>query len=201
MMGMIRPNEITEIMDHHRVRGGMHRSAVLKASQEQVASIIAEALEQNRDAMQRVMEALLEPLVIPARQSVEQARLNVEARKEFVTEFKTLKSAEVGRLVNSNASNTASLANRWKKEGKVFAINWSGADRYPEFEFGSDGKPRPAISEVLAVLEVDGWQAALWFASPNGWLAGDARPVDLLEEYPDAVVKAADAHAKSLESF
>lgn len=35
------------------------------------------------------------------------------------------------------------------------------------------------------------WKIALWFTSNNGWLPGQARPVDLLQSAPEAVVQAA----------
>jgi hypothetical protein len=60
------------------------------------------------------------------------------------------------------------------------------------FQF-EDHKP---IKVVQSILEAFGehkapWKLALWFASNNGWLPGHARPVDLLESAPDAVVQAA----------
>ena len=48
--------------------------------------------------------------------------------------------------------------------------------------------PGPCIGAVLAHLRRAGlsdWQAALWFTSRTGWL-DDRRPVDLLDERPDA---------------
>ena len=54
-------------------------------------------------------------------------------------------------------------------------------------------KVRPART-VQAVLEAFGehktpWKIALWFTSNNGWLPGQARPVDLLQLAPDTVVQ------------
>ena len=63
---------------------------------------------------------------------------------------------------------------------------------FPIFQF-EDHKP---IKAVQAVIEAFGehkapWKLALWFTSNNGWLPRRARPVDLLESAPDAVVQAA----------
>ena len=48
------------------------------------------------------------------------------------------------------------------------------------------------ISKVLAALgdAVGAWQTALWFVTPNGWLASE-KPVDLLDREPSALLDAA----------
>ena len=63
---------------------------------------------------------------------------------------------------------------------------------YPAFQFDAQGRPRQMISKVLAALgtEVGGWQTALWFVTPNGWL-DEEKPVDMLEREPLAVLDAA----------
>lgn len=37
-----------------------------------------------------------------------------------------LPAIQVGKLAERSASNPAALANRWKKEGKLFSISWKG---------------------------------------------------------------------------
>ena len=72
-------------------------------------------------------------------------------------------------------------------------MEWHGRIVFPAFQFGADGQPRPEIAAVLAQLRaagLDDWQAALWFATPTGWL-DDRRPVDVLDHEPDAVAAAA----------
>ena len=44
-----------------------------------------------------------------------------------------------------------------------------------------------------------GWSVALWFVSGSGWLGGK-RPVDLIEEQPDAVAEAARRSAEPVQS-
>ena len=91
--------------------------------------------------------------------------------------------ADAARHVNKNASSTA---NRWKSEGKIFAIPAAGKrDVYPAFQF-QDGKPRAVIAELLKILEGarTPWEIAQWFIASNSWLDGDS-PADLLDD-PDS---------------
>ena len=132
--------------------------------------------------------------------AVLQARRNAQARSELLDEFGALTSAEVADAAGSRASNRASLASRWRDEGRVFAVRVGDGQLYPAFQFGEDGRPLEAVSGALARLRPGGlsdWQTALWFTSPNGWLGG-RRPVDLLDEEPEAVVAAAEREVGEL---
>jgi hypothetical protein len=132
--------------------------------------------------------------------AVLQARRNAEARRAFLEEFPGLTSSEVADAAHSRAANRASLANRWRDEGKVFAIRVGDQQLYPAFQFDAHGRPLEVIARVLEHLgesELDDWQTALWFTSPTGWLGGQ-RPVDLLSDQPDAVGEAASREAGEL---
>jgi hypothetical protein len=133
-------------------------------------------------------------LELPTPAAVLQARRNAEARTALLQEFGALRSQEVAELAGSRAANRAALANRWRGEGQILAVTLGDELLYPGFQFTSEGRPHPTVRSALATLRTDqhltDWQAALWFASPTGWLGG-RRPVDLLDEQPDAVVEAA----------
>ena len=62
---------------------------------------------------------------------------------------------------------------KWKREGRVFAVQRDGEDLFPAFQF-ADGQPLPIIQKILEVLPEDltPWQTAFWFQSANGWLDG-----------------------------
>ena len=62
---------------------------------------------------------------------------------------------------------------KWKREGRVFAIQHNDEDLFPAFQF-ADGKPLPIIKKILKALPEDmsPWQTAFWFKSSNGWLGG-----------------------------
>jgi hypothetical protein len=135
---------------------------------------------------------------LPTPAAVLQARRNAEARNALFAEFGALRSAEVAELAGSRAANRAALANRWRGEERVMAVQVGDELLYPGFQFTSEGKPHPTVALALAELRSNGhvsdWQAALWFVAANGWLGG-RRPVDLLDAEPDAVVDAAAREA------
>jgi hypothetical protein len=149
-----------------------------------------------------LIELLTSPFEVPTPSSVLQARRNSEARREFLEEFGALTSAEVATAAGSTASNRSALANRWRSEGRAFAVTLHDILYYPGFQFGEDGRPLPVIARVLEALGAEGpsdWEIALWFARRSGWL-GDRRPVDLLVEEPDLVVEAARRQFSELVS-
>jgi hypothetical protein len=136
---------------------------------------------------------------LPGQAAVLQARRNAEARRELLESYGAVTSGGVAELAGSKAKNRAALANRWRSEGRVFAVPVDDELVYPLFQFSGEGRPLPVVAETLAALDRSGdltdWQRALWFTSANGWLAG-RRPVELLERDPDAVVEAARREAE-----
>jgi len=144
-----------------------------------------------------------ERVTVPTPSTAETTHLrrNAEARAAFLEEFGTLTSREVAEFAGSSAANRAALANRWKTEGRIFALETGGQTRFPAFQFSADdGQPRPVIAEILKLLQprLSGWQTALWFTGRNGWLGGE-RPVDLLTATPAAVVEAARQEAEAFD--
>jgi hypothetical protein len=179
---------------------------VLLADRSEDADAFAELLSAVVDAwvsQGQDFRALIETLTpehpqLPTASAVLQARRNAEARSALLTEFGALRSADVAELAGSRAANRAALANRWRAERRLVAVPVGDELLYPGFEFTSEGKPHPAVGAALVALrsnpDVSDWQAALWFAAPNGWLGG-RRPVDLLDAEPDAVANAAAREA------
>ena len=162
------------------------------------ARLLIELLDQRLGALEKVeMERVIEA-VLPAlanRQTpafIDQARRNAEARATFMRDYEVLDADQIHELYGSKARNRSALAARWRSDKKIFAVQRGGRFLYPAFQFDAQGLPRKAISKVLAALgdAVGGWQTALWFVTPNGWLDGE-KPVDLLDRKPDAVLDAA----------
>ncbi len=143
--------------------------------------------------MERIIEAVVPSLMDrPPPAFIDQARRNAEARTAFLQKYEVLDADQVHELFGSRARNRSALAARWRSGKKIFAVQHRGRFLYPAFQFDAQGRPRQVISKVLAVLgtEVGGWQTALWFATPNGWL-DEEKPVDMLEREPHAVLDAA----------
>jgi hypothetical protein len=165
----------------------------------ELVAATAGAWQSQGRAIEDLIDALtLEQPELPTPAAVLQARRNVEARNALLTEFGALRSSEIAELAGSRAANRAALANRWRAEQRLVAVPVGDELLYPGFQFTSEGKPHPAVGVALEALrsnaEVSDWQAALWFAGPNGWLGG-RRPVDLLDSEPDAVAEAARREA------
>lgn len=153
--------------------------------------------EQSEELLEVLSRGLSE---IPDESRVIQLQRQAEARARYLREFRTYTSQEVARLGGSKARNESALASRWRSAGKVFAVQVDNVDRFPAFQFDEEFKPRPVIARVLQAFgDRKPWSVALWFASNSGWLGG-ARPVDLLEERPDAVVEAAERSIEPLHA-
>jgi hypothetical protein len=153
-------------------------------------------------AADRLIDALLpESIAFPTPAAVLQARRNAEARSALLDEFGALRSHEVADLAESRASNRAALANRWRAEHRLIAVPVRDELLYPGFQFNAEGKPKPAIGPTIEWLRSDphttDWQMALWFLTPTSWLGG-RRPVDILDENPDAVIDAARREVSDL---
>jgi hypothetical protein len=141
----------------------------------------------------RLADAMTPDVAIPSAAVVLQARRNAEARTSLLTEFGALTASQVAELSGSEAKNRSALAGRWRREGRLVAVEHHGTTYYPAFQFDVDGRPRPVVADVLKQLShpsMTPWQQALWFTTANGWLDG-RRPVDLLESNPTAVAAAA----------
>jgi hypothetical protein len=152
----------------------------------------------------RLIEALLpDEIAVPTPAAVLQAQRNAAARNELLQEFGALRSQDVADLAGSRASNRAALANRWRAENRVVAVPVRDELLYPGFQFTDEGRPHPAVAAALGWLRSDphtsDWQAALWFAIPTTWLGG-RRPVDVLDDDPDAVVQAARREVSDIAS-
>jgi hypothetical protein len=159
---------------------------------------LLEALAAQKLRRKALIEAML-PAEPPSAAAVLQARRNAAAREALLQEFGAVSSAEVAQLAGSRAKNKAALANRWKQEGRLFSVTDRGAVGFPAFQFDAEGRPRPAIAEVIRALagKSSEWELALWFLGSCGWLGG-RRPVDLLESDPEAVAQAARSEAADL---
>jgi hypothetical protein len=163
-----------------------------------LSRLIDNLARQRRDT-ERMIQAMLPEDPLPTPAAVLQARRNAAAREELISEFGLLSSAEVADRAGSRAKNKASLANRWKQEGKVFSVPHQGSACYPAFQFDAEGRPYPAVAGALKALDrgLSEWGLALWFTGASGWLGG-RRPVDLLATEPGRVMEAAEREAAPL---
>lgn len=179
-------------------------SALVVAAAESMLSIVKEfvtLLAERNEQSQQLIETMLKAVrrEVPDETYVRQLVKNAEARARFLHDVPTLTSADVARLTGSSAKNIAAKANRLKSERQIFSVTFKKADYFPAFQFGPEGKPLPAISEVIRLFgNRTGWELALWFVAPNSWLAGET-PAAVVKRDAKAVVEAARRSAESLE--
>lgn len=167
--------------------------AQLEAELTSVLTVFEQARERQRSTqLERVIDAML-PDEVPSAPVAWHAQQSAEARAALLREWGAWSATEVADRAGSTASNRGALASSWRTSGRVLAVEWHGRPVYPAFQFTDDSQPRPELVRILGHLRRAGltdWQAALWFATETGWL-DDRRPIDLLDEEPDAVEAAA----------
>jgi hypothetical protein len=184
-----------------RVRGN-EASQVLEAVVPVLGQILAEKTAEVREQkLAELVEMMTVQLVVPTTADIRMAQRVADRHARLLNEFGFATAEQLAATNASRAANRNALTDNWKKRGQVFAVRHrdeSGRQRevFPLFQF-DDGKP---IKAVQGVLEAFGegkapWNVALWFTSNNGWLPGQARPVDLLASAPEAVVEAAQRDA------
>lgn len=173
-------------------------SQVLEAVMPMLDRLLSQKSAEVRvQKLEELVDFIAGQMVVPSPVDTRMAQRVAARHARVLNEFGFVTAEQLADANQSRAGNRNALADNWKKRRQVFAVRHrdeSGRPRevFPLFQF-EDHKP---IKAVQAVLEVFGdrkapWKLALWFTANNGWLPGQARPVDLLESAPDAVVHAA----------
>jgi len=173
-------------------------SRVLEAMMPVLGRVLREKIAQVRERkLEELVDFIAGQMVSPSGVELRMAQRIAARHVRVLNEFGFATAEQLADLNQSRAANRNSLADNWKKRGQVFAVRHPDADGrmrevFPLFQFEN----HQPIKTVQSVLEAFGaqrspWKLALWFTSNNGWLAGQARPVDLLTSASDAVVQAA----------
>ncbi|MCL1960873.1 MAG: hypothetical protein FWG56_03645 [Desulfovibrionaceae bacterium] len=195
-------------------RPGGSRTFVIEAASEAASRTLLASLplldrllsEKIAAVRQRRMEEMVDfmaaRMVAPSAAETEMAQRLASRRARVLNEFGYFTAQQLAEMNKSQASNRSALADNWRKRRQVFAVPHPDKtarerDVFPAFQF-ENGKPVKAIQPVLEAFgdRKAPWKLALWFTSSNGWLAGSARPVDLLERDPQAVIEAARRDAE-----
>ena len=89
-------------------------------------------------------------------------------------------------------SNPSAALGKYKRQGRVFAIQSGNRDLYAAFQFDEDAEPRPVIKDVLKIIPEDarGWSLLSWFDAKNVLLNG-RKPSEVLASDAAAVLSAA----------
>ena len=106
-----------------------------------------------------------------------------------------LSGDDVARRLGPLPDHPLSPLERRLASRQVLNVWWCGRTLMPMFQFDPQTMAiKPACAQVVDELEAvfDDWELALWFATPNAWLAC-AAPVALLASDGSAVLQAARA--------
>ena len=177
-------------------------SQVLEAVMPMLDRLLSQKMAEVREQkLEEMVDFITGQMVVPSSVDNQMAQRIAARHVRVLNEFGYVTAEQLADANQSRAANRNALADNWKKRRQVFAVRHrdeTGRPRevFPLFQF-EDHKP---IKAVQAVLQAFGehkapWKLALWFTSNNGWLPGQARPVDLLESAPEAVVLAAQRDA------
>lgn len=159
-----------------------------------IAPIIIRQLAARETAtLEKLVDALM-PAVAPPKHLLVEARMNAEARKAVLESAEWINAAQLSQLAGFVGRNASAQPNKWKREGRIFAIRHQGADLFPDYALDAEKQFRP-IDQLAPILQafgeqLDGWDVAIWFASASSFLGG-ARPKDLLTSAPERVLEAA----------
>lgn len=167
--------------------------AVEEAIQAIAPLVLAAVARREQQALETIVDALV-PQVPPPQHLLAEARMNAEARKHVLETADWLTAAQLSEIAGFSGQNASAQPNKWKREGRIFAIRRNGSDYYPGYALDPDSGYRPAkgLAPILALFdgELDAWDVAIWFASVNSFLDGKI-PKDLLLGAPDRVLAAA----------
>lgn len=181
---------------------GEDESRVLESMAPMLGKLLQERTVAIREQkLEEMVEFMTGQMVAPTPEDTKMAQLLASRRARALMEFGYFTAEQLAEQNQSQATNRSAMANNWKKRSQVFSVSHRDEtgrtqEVFPGFQF-QDGKP---IKTIQSVLETFGarktpWKIVLWFTSNNGWLPEQARPVDLLESNPEAVLQAARREA------
>ena len=164
---------------------------------EELAPLVAARVkDKRRTDFQSLLDVLLRGVRLRTL-DVAQAQKQAKALEAVLENSEWLTAEEIGERGRFSPSNLAAPANRWKQEGKIFAIPYQGQDRFPRYGLDETFRPLPGLEPILAQLgPISPWRVAVWFESTNGWLE-NRRPREIVGTDPVSVLRAAGRYRNS----
>src|SRR6218665_2378992 len=105
-----------------------------------------------------------------------------KAREKTLASTTWFKVPELAKQANVNTTAMEIQLSEWKASNEIFSVVDKGIELFPIYVFDAKNlKPMAVLAPILAVFlkKKNGWDIAFWFASANGFLAGD-RPQNVL---------------------
>jgi hypothetical protein len=173
-------------------------SQIMESLLPMLDQLLVEKTAQVREKkLEDMIEFMTAQLVRPTTLETQMAHRLALRRARILNEFGFVTAEQLADENQSRSKNRHALADNWKKRRQVIAVSHrdeSGRARevFPLFQF-DNFQPIKTIQPILEIFgdHKTAWKIALWFASNNAWLPDQARPLDLLETDPAAVLLAA----------
>ena len=186
---------MTELTIHVSQALSRSQSARLQNTLRQLApAVLAHQEEENLNQLHKLVE-LLSVSFEPDPLNMQRALLQASAIKAIYKGTEWLTAVQVGVLFarqSGRASvNPSAAASRWKNSGAIFAIEFDGRDRYPQYAFGLDFRPLREMAEIINIMKpAEPLKLAAWFESTSSFLGGH-RPREVIGHDARRVVDAA----------
>lgn len=170
---------------------------------EAIMPLLGRLLQEKSDTererkLDHLIDFMTEQMVVPSAVDIRMAQRLATRHAAILQEFGYLSDVQLAELNHSRAASRTALADNWKRRRIAFAVRHRDAqgreqDVFLRFQFDELGRPLKIIQTILTTFgpHKAPWKLAMWFTSANGWLQGQARPVDLLLSHPEAVLEAA----------
>jgi len=172
------------------------RSDVESILRELVPVVTARVKERRRERLKQLVDVLTQDVKI-RELDVRHAQMQARAVAAVLENAEWLTAEQIGKLGAFSKSNLAAPANRWKQEGRIFAIAHDGQDRFPRYALDEVYRPLAGLQAVMQALgPISPWRIAVWFESTNAWL-GNQRPRERLTADPQGVLHAAERYRGS----
>jgi hypothetical protein len=144
----------------------------------------------RRERLEQLVDVLTQDVKI-RELDVRHAHMQARAVQSILEHSEWLTAEQIGEFGGFSKSNLAAPANRWKQEGKIFALPYQAQDRFPRYALDEAYRPLPVAEAVLRALgAISPWRIAAWFESSNAWLK-NRRPRECVPLEPEAVLEAA----------
>ena len=156
---------------------------------ELIPLVIARVKEKRQTDFRSLLDVLLRGVKLRTL-DIRSAQKQAKALEAVLKNCEWLTAEEIGERGEFSPSNPAALANRWKLEGKIFAVPYQGKDCFPRYGLDEAFRPIPDLESILKLFgPISPWRIAVWFESTNTWL-DHHRPRELLSKEPEKVLRA-----------
>ncbi len=182
----------------------IHSAGIPRDLKPEVESVLAELIplvaarvkEKRQTDFKSLLDVLLRGVKLRSL-DIRRAQQQARALEAVLENSEWLTAEEIGERGKFSPSNLAAPANRWKQEGKIFAVPYQGQDRFPRYGLDEAFRPLPGLEPVLKLFgSISPWRVAVWFESTNAWLE-NRRPRELLGNEPERVLRAVEHYRNS----